>query len=731
MSTPSPKIFISYSHDSPAHRERVRSLADRLRSEGVDCTIDQYVEAPPEPWPQWMQSQIEDADFVLVVFTATYLRRATGKERPGAGHGVRFESVLIVQDLYDAAMWNEKFIPVLFEDGSPEEIIKPLRGYTCYRVATEDGYEALYRRLTGQPRIRPPDLGDPRELPPDGPVPSYPDDNVRELSQALEAAYLRQAELITTGDDPTAVRDEILDLRRRIREGGQLKPGDFLLEGRFKLLEPIGRGGFATVWKAFDRSVRQLVAIKVLHGQYAQDRTRRERFFRGARKMAELHHPGIVRVIEAHGEDAGYYFFAMDYAGGGDLRQAVLAGRLSPEDRLRMVLEVGDAVDFAHQHGVIHRDVKPANILLAAGDRPMLTDFDLVRAHDTTGGTRTGMLGTVIYAAPELMDRPQDAGVPADVYGLGMTAIFALHGADLPLEAMRDAPAFVERIELSTPGKAALARAVAWKVEERWGSVAEFCRELRKGLGEKAVSPPAVAGEERRHERDGTVLVYVPGGEYTLGTDDVGKEEKPVHRVRLSPYRIGKFPVTNEQYRRFLEANSDHRKPRYWDDERFNQPRQPVVGVSWDDAEAYCRWAGLLLPTEAQWEAAARGTDGRRYPWGHEEPTPEHANFDGNVGKPSEVGAYPGGAGPFGTLDQAGNVWEWCRDVWDASAYRERDGQLDPIAKIGEAAFCVLRGGSWAHEARFLAAACRLGSPAGSRVGSVGFRCVLPVGPEP
>jgi len=116
VSTPSPKVFISYSHDSPAHAERVRALADRLRSEGVDCTIDQYVEAPPEPWPQWMERQLEEADFVLVVFTATYLRRATGKQRPGTGHGVRFESALIVQDLYDAAMGNKKFIPVLFED---------------------------------------------------------------------------------------------------------------------------------------------------------------------------------------------------------------------------------------------------------------------------------------------------------------------------------------------------------------------------------------------------------------------------------------------------------------------------------------------------------------------------------------------------------------------------------------------------------------------------------------
>ncbi len=730
LSTQAPKVFISYSHDSPAHAERVRALADRLCSEGVDCTIDQYEQAPPEGWPQWMDRRIEEADYVLVVCTDTYLRRATGKERPGVGRGVRFESVLIVQDLHDAAMRNEKFIPVLFEEARPEEIIKPLRGTTHYRVGTAEGYDALYRRLTGQPRIRKPPVGRRRTLPSAGPVPHYPDDHVRELSEALEDAYRRQEELVSSGQDPAAVREEILDLRRRIREGGQLKAGDFLLEGRFKLLEPIGRGGFARVWKAYDRSGRQLVAVKVLHGQYAEDRTRRERFFRGARKMAELHHQGIVRVIEDYGDDAGFYFFVMEYVGGGDLRQAVLSGRLSPEDRLRIVLEVSDALELAHQHGVIHRDVKPANILLDAEHRPKLTDFDLVRAQDTTGGTRTGMLGTVIYAAPEVMERPQDAGVPADVYGLGMTAIFALHGAELPLDALRDAPGFVERLEVSEAGKAALARAVAWKVGERCGSVAEFRRELHEGLNEKRHRQPP-AGEERIHEKDGTVLVYVPGGEFTLGADDIADEEKPIHQVRLSPFWIGKFPVTNEQFARFLEANPKQRKPGRWNDESFNQPLQPVVGVSWEDAVAYCRWAGLELPSEAQWEAAARGQDQRRYPWGNAEPTASLANFDGKEGKTTPVGSYPSGAGPYGTLDQAGNVWEWCADAWDESAYKGREGQLDPVATSDEVAGRVLRGGSWFDQAWNLAAAFRLRLGAGNRGRRIGFRCVLRFGPEP
>jgi formylglycine-generating enzyme required for sulfatase activity len=238
------------------------------------------------------------------------------------------------------------------------------------------------------------------------------------------------------------------------------------------------------------------------------------------------------------------------------------------------------------------------------------------------------------------------------------------------------------------------------------------------------------------------VLVYVRGGEFTLGTDEdlEGYIEsarhwpKPEHRVRLSPFWIGKYPVTNAQYRRFLEANPGREKPGYWGDKRFNDPEQPVVNVSWLEALAYCRWAGLELPSEAQWEAAARGTDGRAYPWGDDDPTPELANFDGREGGPTPVGAYPLGAGPYGALDQAGNVWEWCRDLFDERAYRGRDGELDPLVP-GEDdgdddAWRVVRGGSWSYPSWLLRTAVRSGVPARFRDGDLGFRVLSRVGPE-
>ncbi len=269
-------------------------------------------------------------------------------------------------------------------------------------------------------------------------------------------------------------------------------------------------------------------------------------------------------------------------------------------------------------------------------------------------------------------------------------------------------------------------------------------------LGREAVAEVARAARmeeepagERVHERDGSVLVSVPGGEFRLGTNEdleaYAKQNrhwpKPEHRVELSSYWIGKYPVTNAQFARFLEASPGQPQPKFWDDKKFNQPEQPVVGVSWGDAKAYCDWAGLELPSEAQWEAAARGSDGRPYPWGKEPPSEALANYGGREGRTTPVGAYREGAGPYGTFDQAGNVWEWCRDEFDEHAYRDRDGQRDPLVKPkdggSEPAVRVLRGGSWDEPSGGLPAAIRLRGRAGDRPLYLGFRVLCRSRPEP
>jgi hypothetical protein len=161
-----PRILISYSHDNPAHCDRVLAFADRLRADGIDAVIDQYIQTPPEGWPAWCAAQIDMADFVLMVCTETYLRRASRKEEPGVGHGVLWEGRLINQYLYDAGSISAKFVPIVLADGSDAHVPLPVKGGTIYRVETPEGYETLLRLLSHQPLTPMPPLGTPRPLPP-------------------------------------------------------------------------------------------------------------------------------------------------------------------------------------------------------------------------------------------------------------------------------------------------------------------------------------------------------------------------------------------------------------------------------------------------------------------------------------------------------------------------------------------------------------------------------------
>jgi hypothetical protein len=158
------KVFISYSHDSKEHSNRVLALSNRLRDDGLDCMIDQYVEAPPEGWPIWMKNQIKESDFVIIVCTETYYRRAEGKEKPGKGLGVKWESVLTIQDIYENDSENRRFIPVLFKPGDAQHRPEPLKPTNYYCIDTQDGYEKLYRRLTDQHLEVPPPLGKIKKL---------------------------------------------------------------------------------------------------------------------------------------------------------------------------------------------------------------------------------------------------------------------------------------------------------------------------------------------------------------------------------------------------------------------------------------------------------------------------------------------------------------------------------------------------------------------------------------
>jgi len=194
----------------------------------------------------------------------------------------------------------------------------------------------------------------------EGPTPSYPNVAFKLLSEQLEHARVRKENLRKSSLATDELDLEIINLRRQLREGGQLRAGDSLDDYRYLLVKPLGRGGFAVVWEAYDQLSQQRVAIKVLHSSLAGDSVRRDRFFRGARAMMKLTHPAVVRVLEPEAEDGGFYYFVMEFVPGIDLRRAVLEGRLPKDNVPFLILRISEALADAHEKGMVHRDVKPS-----------------------------------------------------------------------------------------------------------------------------------------------------------------------------------------------------------------------------------------------------------------------------------------------------------------------------------------------------------------------------------
>lgn len=218
-------------------------------------------------------------------------------------------------------------------------------------------------------------------------------------------------------------------------------------------------------------------------------------------------------------------------------------------------------------------------------------------------------------------------------------------------------------------------------------------------------------------------MVYVPAGEFTMGSDEWWPKSQPAHKRFVNVFYIDKYEVTNERYRKFVEA-AERKGPAHWINGKFPAERaeHPVVFVSWHDANDFCKWEGKRLPTEAEWEKAARGTDGRTFPWGDK--------FDsrkGNLPQYGEndtmpVGRFEEGKSPYGAYDMAGNVWEWTAD-W----FKPYPGNNHPDENYGEK-YRVVRGGSW-YDCTYYK--CGISAPTYNRIffnpmtrnNNFGFRC--------
>jgi formylglycine-generating enzyme required for sulfatase activity len=243
-------------------------------------------------------------------------------------------------------------------------------------------------------------------------------------------------------------------------------------------------------------------------------------------------------------------------------------------------------------------------------------------------------------------------------------------------------------------------------------------------------------------------MVIVEAGEFTRGSDDKDSysDEKPVRRIYLDEFMIGKYAVTNQEFKLFIESGGYGKKefwapegwqwrekenviePELWHDRKWNGPNFPVVGVSWYEASAYATWlskeAGVkyVLPTEAQWEKAGRGSGGFAYPWGNEWQEDYCNSFECGLNRTSPVGIFPKGKSPYGCLDMAGNVWEWCAD-WHGDDYYEKGPDQNPRGPV-DGSDRVFRGGGWVYGRRDCRASYRDWGRPGVRDGGAGFRLV-------
>jgi len=221
-------------------------------------------------------------------------------------------------------------------------------------------------------------------------------------------------------------------------------------------------------------------------------------------------------------------------------------------------------------------------------------------------------------------------------------------------------------------------------------------------------------------------MVRVPAGEFIMGRDSLGADdERPARRVWLDEYAIDRVEATNAEFKAFVDARGmvAPNNPAWDMNYYLGKPAAPVVNITWEQANAFCRWRGKRLPTEAEWEKAARGTDGRLYPWGNTW-TDSIANVWHNdrFERAAPVGSFPAGASPYGVLDMAGNVWEWCAD-WFLPQYYATAPLRNPPGPKGPTPFRAVRGGSFTSPKSDAETPNRSKSPPGDTLHHLGCRC--------
>ena len=524
--------------------------------------------------------------------------------------------------------------------------------------------------------------------------------------------------------------------------GGRFPPGTRL--GVYRIDGVLGVGGMGVVYSAWDDARGRDVAIKCLHPNLAADPEVKRRFLREARALRSFQHAGAAAIYDfiQLREILG---IVMERVDGVTLTRHIARwrGKVPWPEVHALFGGMLDAMAEAHSSGIVHRDLKPDNVIVRSDGARVLTklvDFGIAKIREGTTFTVTGaFIGTCRYMAPEQVKTPQLADPRSDVYSLGIT-LYELCTGKVPFDYPNHFAVMMAQVgeppepptKLRPDLPEPLERLILQALAKSPGDRPPTCRAFREAF-DAALAGEIASGGVRLadadlppvvRDRDGSEMVLVPGGPFLEGTD-----RRSVH---VDAYYIDKHPVTNEQFAAFVRATGydpdDDNRGRFLLHLRDavtakKLAKHPVVFVSWLDARAYASWAGKRLPTEAEWEKAARGADGRKYPWGREEPTKERALFGQRDGSTAAVGSFPKGASPYGVLDLAGNVLEWCDDADDPDFYAKGPDHNPRNVGDREGAARVMRGGSFMHGPRALRANARTSFEPAYRFASGGFRC--------
>ncbi len=494
------------------------------------------------------------------------------------------------------------------------------------------------------------------------------------------------------------------------------------------------------------------VVIKTLGAVH--DGNARQRFVEDAHSLAKLNHPNLVQVLDviSEGDKIGY---VMEYVAGQSLRELLERREILPT---AVAIEIGkqalSGLDCLHQAGILHGQITANNIFIFLNTAGQLQvkllgvqcgELESGGGQSAEGrGTLVGMpvvpqpeirRGETRYAAPELRFMP--ASAQSDLYSIGICLVEAICG-ELPASFY----AFNEFLAAAASRESNLARITNMLVEIANNYLTtdftpELCAAFAAMLTSNPEARPASARiasdliESAQEKKLSAQMVRVGAGTFFRGSQTdhphARDEEFPMTLVHLDPFFVDRTPVTAQQFKRFLDV-TERAAPPGWTDynDPVGQPNAPVVFVTWEEANTYARWAGKRLPTEAEWEKAARGTDGRIYPWGDYSPTSQLAWFDGKD-VPVNVGQFPAGESPYGALDMAGNVFEWVADWFDRNAYKVGHSEPNPKGP-GSGSKRVLRGGSFTHSAYALRCATRGRYSPDERRANHSFRCVWALG---